>query len=109
MCNKLATSVPNSFVKKCYTLLLSNSNNSEEKRENIDAKAKRSKFCPSFCLLLWETWIQSLGWGDSLEKGKATHSSILEFHGLYSPWGPTESDRTERLSLSLSLCLLLDK
>ena len=25
----------------------------------------------------WETWIQSLGWEDSLEKGKATHSSIL--------------------------------
>ena len=26
---------------------------------------------------MWETWIQSLGWEDSLEKGKATHSSIL--------------------------------
>ena len=26
---------------------------------------------------VWETWIQSLGWGDLLEKGKATHSSIL--------------------------------
>ena len=24
-----------------------------------------------------ETWVQSLGWGDPLEKGKATHSSIL--------------------------------
>ena len=24
-----------------------------------------------------ETWIQSLGWEDPLEKGKATHSSIL--------------------------------
>ena len=23
------------------------------------------------------TWIQSLGWEDPLEKGKATHSSIL--------------------------------
>ena len=30
---------------------------------------------------MWETWVQSLGWEDSLEKGKATHSSIL---GL--PW-----------------------
>ena len=28
-----------------------------------------------------ETWVQSLGWEDPLEKGKATHSSIL---GL--PW-----------------------
>ena len=26
---------------------------------------------------MWETWIQSLGWEDPLEKGKATHSSIL--------------------------------
>jgi len=24
-----------------------------------------------------ETWIQSLGWEDPLEKGKATHSSIV--------------------------------
>ena len=35
------------------------------------------------------TWAQSLGWEDPLEKGKATHSSILagEFHELYSSWG----------------------
>jgi len=26
---------------------------------------------------MWETWVQSLGWEDSLEKRKATHSSIL--------------------------------
>ena len=25
----------------------------------------------------WETWIQSLGWEDSLEEGKTTHSNIL--------------------------------
>ena len=38
---------------------------------------------------MWETWVQSLGWEDPMEKGTATHSSILpgEFHGLYSPWG----------------------
>ena len=24
----------------------------------------------------WETWVQSLGWEDPLEKGMATHSSI---------------------------------
>ena len=28
-------------------------------------------------LAMWETWVQSLGWEDPLEKGKATHSSIL--------------------------------
>ena len=26
---------------------------------------------------VWETWVQSLGWEDPLEKGKATYSSIL--------------------------------
>jgi len=27
---------------------------------------------------IWETWLGSLGWEDSLEKGKATHSNILD-------------------------------
>ena len=37
---------------------------------------------------MWETWVQSLGWEDPLEKGKATHSIFWpgESHGLYSPW-----------------------
>ena len=26
---------------------------------------------------MWETWVPSLGWEDPLEKGTATHSSIL--------------------------------
>jgi len=26
---------------------------------------------------MWETWVESLGWKDPLEKEKATHSSIL--------------------------------
>ena len=26
---------------------------------------------------MWETWVQSLGWEDALEKGKDTHSSVL--------------------------------
>ena len=30
-----------------------------------------------------ETWVQSLGWEDPLEEGKATHSGIL---ALISPW-----------------------
>ena len=30
-----------------------------------------------------ETWVQPLGWEDSLEKGKATHSSILAWR---IPW-----------------------
>ena len=30
-----------------------------------------------------ETWVQSLGWEDPLEKGKATHSRILAWR---IPW-----------------------
>ena len=30
-----------------------------------------------------ETWVRSLGWEDPLEKGKATHSSILTWR---IPW-----------------------
>ena len=32
---------------------------------------------------MWDTWVQSLGWEDPLEKGMATHSSILAWR---SPW-----------------------
>ena len=48
-----------------------------------------------------ETWVRSLGWEDPLEKGKATHSSILAWR---IPGGHKESDATERLSLSFSQC-----
>ena len=29
-------------------------------------------------LAMWEIWVQSLGWKDPLEKGKATHISVLD-------------------------------
>ena len=45
---------------------------------------------------MWEIWVQSLGWEDPLDKGKATHSSILVWR---IPWTRKESDMTERLSL----------
>ena len=45
-----------------------------------------------------ETWVQSLCWEDLLEKGKATHSSILAW-GM--PWTVRGVAKTERLSLSL--------
>ena len=31
---------------------------------------------------VWETWVQSLGWEDPLEKEKASHSSILAWRIL---------------------------
>ena len=50
-----------------------------------------------------ETWVQSLGWEDSLEKEMATHFSTLalkipwteELGAGYCPWGRKESDTTE--------------
>ena len=32
---------------------------------------------------MWESWVRSLGWKDPLEKGSATHSSILAWR---IPW-----------------------
>ena len=56
----------------------------------------------------WETWVQSLGWEDPLEKGKATHSSIMAWQIPWtSPWGHKASDATKRLSLSLRKKLIL--
>ena len=56
---------------------------------------------------MWETQVQSLGWGDPLEKGMATplqYSCLEKSHGQRSlmgnsPWGHRESDMIERLSL----------
>ena len=58
-----------------------------------------------------ETWVQSRGQEDPLEKGMATHSSLFlpgEFHGqrslvCCSPWGHRESDTTEQLTCSSHL------
>ena len=53
--------------------------------------------------VMQETWVQSLGWEDPLEKETATHSSILAWR---IPWacivhGVAELDTTEWLSLHL--------
>ena len=50
-----------------------------------------------------KTWVRSLGWEDPLERERLPTPVFWpgEFHGVYSPWDPKESDTTERLSLSL--------
>ena len=54
-------------------------------------------------LAMWETLVQSQGWGNPLEKRKSTPVFWpREFHGLYRSWGCKELNMTERLSLSLS-------
>ena len=60
---------------------------------------------------MWETWVRSLGQEDPLlprRKAWQPTPGFLpgESHGQrslagYSPWGRKESDRTERLTLSL--------
>ena len=59
---------------------------------------------------MWEIWVRSLGWEDPLEKGKATHSSILAWRipvdrGAWqvTVHGVTESDTTEQLSTAQAL------
>ena len=62
------------------------------------------------CLpIMQETWAQTLGREDPLEKGTATHSSILAWRPVllpgkphvqrslvdYSPWGHKDLDTTE--------------
>ena len=44
-----------------------------------DSSASKVKNRPA----MWETWVRSLGWEDPLEKGTATHSSILAWR---IPW-----------------------
>ena len=64
--------------------------------------------------VLWETQVRSLSQEAPLEKGMATHSSILTWRipwteepgRLYSSWGPKESDRTEQLTFLDYLVML---
>ena len=101
------------YINQTQELLaLTTVNTAGEKRERV--------FCRSFIVsviftgaslvaqmvqnlpAMQETRVQSLGQEDTLEKGMATHSSILA-HGQsslvsYSPWDHKESDMTERIS-----------
>ena len=51
-------------------------------------EASPEQLTQNSCLLqnlpvMWETWVLSLGWEDPLEKGTATHFSILSWR---IPW-----------------------
>ena len=49
--------------------------------------------------VIQETWVWSMYWEDSLEKGKATHSGILAWRIPWTVHGVAKSDTTEQLSL----------
>ena len=46
---------------------------------------------------MWETWVQSLGWEDSLEKEMATHPILLprKSHGWKIPFHGVSKSRTQ--------------
>ena len=61
-----------------------------------------------------ETWVRSLGWEDSLEKGMATHSSILAWritsdrgawqatvHGVTKSWTQLTKNSTAHITSKL--------
>ena len=57
---------------------------------------------------MWETWVQSLGWEDPLEKETATHSSI---HAWKIPWteepGGVAKSRTRLSDFCVCVCCAL--
>ena len=48
---------------------------------------------------IWESWVRSLSQENSLEKGMATHSSILAWRIPWTEPGGIQSDTTEQLSI----------
>ena len=76
--------------------------------KNTDPGGRMSRFESSLVAQMvkrlpemWETWVQSPGQEDPLEKEMAV-LLLGKFHGWrsqvgYSPWGRKESDTTERL------------
>ena len=66
---------------------------------------------------MWETWVQSLAWEDTLDKGKATHSSTLEnsmdctVHGVAKSWTGLSDFHSDRLTLEvfgIQWCILFN-
>ena len=77
--------------------------------EEVSLLAQRVKNLPA----IQETWVQSLGWEDPLEKGVATHSSILVWR---IPWTEelggvhrvTKSDWATKHEHCLGSCLYIN-
>ena len=68
--------------------------------------AQKVKNLPS----MWKSWVQSLDWEDSLEKGMATHSSVLAWRipGTGEPGGlPSMGSHRVRHDWAISLSLFL--
>ena len=64
---------------------------------------------------MWEVWVWSLGWEDSLEKGKATHFSFLAWripwttvHGITKSETPLSNFHFHRTVEAFAFVTLLD-
>ena len=70
--------------------------------QGISLVAKIVKCLPA----MWETWAQSLGWEDPLEKEMATHSNVLAWR---IPWteepGGLQSTGSQRVGHDLATSL----
>ena len=97
-CTKDAAAIQN--VIQCYHVIYNEKKRANTQSSRASQVAQSLKCVPA----MRETWVQSLGWEDPLEKETATHSSILAWRipwkeepgGLQSS-GRKESDTTERL------------
>ena len=49
--------------------------------------------------VMWETWVQTLGWEEPLEKGTSTHFSIQPGECIVHASQRVGHDTTERLSV----------
>ena len=88
-------------MPRCVYVFVCVFRKSEERKISHSREAlifKKIDFCKLIILINWaylvdqlvknppamlKTWLQSLGWEDPLEKGKAAHSSILAWR---APW-----------------------
>ena len=67
------------MTKECIFLLMRKKKKVFQKKKSLKQFGSDDKSLTA----MWETWVQSLDWEDPLEKGMATHSSILAWR---IPW-----------------------
>ena len=79
----------------------------------LQSKRRKLGYCYGVAQLvknppaMWETWVQSLGWEDPLEKGKATHSNILAWRIPSTESMGLQRVRHDRLTFTFTFLVLL--
>ena len=70
------------MVINCYLLLICLLSVEFERSQSLKGASLVCQLVKNLPAM-WEPWVQSLGWEDPLEKGKATQSNILAWR---IPW-----------------------